>query len=388
MCASRLVCFALLCLLPLIAACSRQQSEPAPLIIGAVLEVSGKFSVDNSLPGVQLAIQQLNDAGGLLGRPLKLAVADNKSDETAIAAALEQLIVNEHAIALIGPSYSNLAIAAAPLMDQYRIPFIATAATNPRVTVDDSGRTHPYAFRACFIDSAQGVGMARFARETLHAATAAVYIDDSAAYSQGLASFFIDSFSKQGGRIIAKGGYTPITADFSTPVTALLEPAPDLLFVPGYHLEALKIIRAARSAGFKGPILGGDGWSSLLLVDSGGQSLDNTFYCCHYSPDDTTAEVRQFIAAFGAFSGGKQPSQGDVMGYDAVLLLADAIRRAGSAEPAKIRDALAATADVPAVTGRITLDEHHNALTNLMVLEIRGRSSIFRERIALSAHPK
>ena len=360
------------------------QKPPPPLIIGANLEISGKFAVDNSLRGVELAIQEINADGGLLGRPLRLVIADNHSDETNIPETLKKLILQEKAVALIGPSYSNLAIAAAPLADQYRIPFIATAATNPRVTVDDNGRTRPYAFRACFIDSAQGTGMAHFAYTNLQSRTAALYIDDSASYSQGLASFFSDAFSKQGGQIVAKAGYTPNTQDFEQSVALLLAGKPDLIFIPGYHLEVLKIIRSIRNAGFNGPILGGDGWSSLLLIDQEGQSLDNTFFSCHYSPDDNSAPVQKFLAAFRAFSGGKTPSQGDILGYQAMMLLADAIRRADSDDPEKIRAELAKTIDFPGVTGPLTLDKQHNALTGMMVLEIKDGKAIFKERILLA----
>ncbi len=360
------------------------QKTPQPLIIGATLEVSGKFAIDNSLSGVELAIKEINNAGGLLGRPLRLVVADNHSDETIIPETLKRLIVQEKAIALIGPSYSNLAIAAAPLADQYRVPFIATAATNPRVTVDDNGRTRPYAFRACFIDSAQGSGMAHFSYTNLNARTAALYIDDSASYSQGLASFFSEAFSKKGGRIVAKAGYTPNTQDFEQSVSMLLAANPDLIFVPGYNIEVLKIIRTVRNAGFSGPILGGDGWSSLLLMDQEGQSLDNTFFSCHYSPDDNSAVVQKFLSDFRSFTSGKTASQGDVLGYQAMMLLADAIRRADSDDPEKIRAELAKTIDFPGITGPLTLDKQHNALTGMMVLEIKNGKALFKERIQLA----
>lgn len=354
------------------------------IVLGVNLELSGKFAAlgGGALSGVQMAIKEINDTGGLLGKPVRLVIADNRSDETTAPAVFRQLSKEQPVLAIIGPIYSTNAIAAGSWADNEKIPFVATLATNPRVTVDDSGRVRPYAFRACFIDPFQGTAMANFAANSLHARSAVIYIDDSAYYSQGLATFFEMAFVQKDGRILGKAGYTPQTKNFAPSLGELLSSNPDILFIPGYYNEVSKIIALARQMGFSGPIIGGDGWEEQLLVAAiGAAPLNNTFYCSHYSPEDTAPAVQSFISRYQSFAPKAEPMQTTVMAYDATLLVADAVRRAGSADRQKIRDALAATVNFPAVTGSITLDEHHNPEKSAVVIEIRDGKGRFKERV-------
>lgn len=354
------------------------------IVIGINLELSGKFapSANSSLKGSQLAVAELNQQGGLLGKPLRLAIGDNRSDETMASQVYGTLVRQSQACAVIGPMYSTIAIASGPLADELKVPFIATSATNPRVTVDDNGRTRPYAFRVCFIDSFQGTVMADFALKNLKAYKAAVYVDDSAYYSQGLASFFTQAYLRQGGKIIYKAGYTPEVSDFSNALLPLLAAQPEVIFIPGYYSEVAKIIQAARELGFKGPIIGGDAWEvELLLPLLPPAMLDNTFYSAHLSLDDATPEMQAFIQRYLAFAG-ESPSQSSILSYDATMLLADAIRRAASSESVKIRDALEQTRDFSGISGLISLNERHNAAKSAVVMEIKNGRSIFCARIS------
>ncbi len=359
-------------------------APPAEIVFGANLELSGKFSAlgKASLSGIQLAIDEINRGGGLLGKPVRLAIADNRSDETSASAVFHQLTQQDHVVGIIGPVYSTTAIASAPLADAFKTPFIATLATNPRVTIDDNGRVHPFAFRICFIDSFQGTAMAAFAATALHARSAAIYIDDSAYYSQGLAFFFEQSFAQKGGRTLAKRGYSPQTQDFKPQLSELLASEPDVLFLPGYYAEVAKIIISARKMGFTNPIIGGDGWEEPLLVAAAGaDALNNTFYCSHYSPGDDSPAIQNFVKRYASFTNGSEATQASVMAYDATLLLADAIRRAAEPDRQKIRDALSATTNFSAVSGLIRFDAHHNPEKNAVVIEIRNGKGEFKQRI-------
>ncbi|WP_346354770.1 ABC transporter substrate-binding protein [Azotosporobacter soli] len=360
-------------------------APPAEIVFGANLELSGKFAAlgKASLSGIQMAIDEINRGGGLLGKPVRLAIADNRSDETSASAVFHQLTQQDHVVGIIGPVYSTTAIASGTLADTFKIPFIATLATNPRVTIDDNGRVRPFAFRICFIDSFQGTAMANFALTALQARSAAIYIDDSAYYAQGLASFFEQAFMQKGGQILAKAGYSPQTKDFKPKLDELLAPSPDVLFIPGYYTEVAKIIALARSSGFNKPIIGGDGWEEQLLVNAiGPAALNNTFYCSHYSPGDDSPAIQNFISSYQIFTKGSEPIQASVMAYDATMLLADAIRRAAEPDQQKIRDALAATINFPAVSGLIRFDNHHNPEKNAVVIEIRNGKGQFKQRIS------
>lgn len=368
---------------PVVPPAEQSGSAATELRFGANLELSGKFAARGvaARQGIELALQEINAGGGLLGKPVRLTAIDNQSDETTAPNVFQQLTQHD-VCGVIGPLNSTTAIAAAQQADLYKTPFIAILATNPRVTIDDSGRVRPFAFRACFIDPFQGTAMADFALTTLHARNAAIYIDDSAYYSQGLASFFEAAFVQRSGRIAIKAGYSPQSSDFAQNVASLLAEQPDVLFIPGYYSEVAKIVALARQQGFAGPIIGGDGWEEQLLVQAiRPELLNNTFYCSHYSPDDSTLAVQQFIQRYRAAMHNEEPMQAAIIAYDATMLLADAIRRAGSADHEAVRTALAQTKNYPAVTGTLSIDDRHNAQKAAVIIALRDGKGRFLQRI-------
>lgn len=353
------------------------------IVIGGVFELSGKYAQvgQSAQRGVQLAIAEINHSGGLLGKPLRLVSADSASSEDGALNAFKRLQQEPNLCAVIGPQISGLGIAIGPLADELQLPFIATVATHPRVTVDDTGRVHPYAFRACFIDSFQGGIMARFARERLQAKTAALYVDETSSYSRGLAAFFERSFGRLDGTIVSKAGYNPSAAHFADDIAFLLSSAPDVLFIPGLYSEVAQIIPLVRAAGFQKPIIGCDSWEETLLVTLVSPTvLNNTFYSSHYSSDDANPGVRLFAEKYRAFSN-EEPQQPAVLAYDATMLLADAIRQAASDNRQAVRDRLEKTRAFPAISGSITFDEHHNAVKSAVIIEIKNGRGQFKERI-------
>lgn len=350
--------------------------------IGGNLEMTGNTaSYGQSMAnGIKLALKEVNAAGGVLGKQVTFVVADNKSEPSESANAVTKLLTQDKVSLVLGAGASSNTIAGAQIAVSNKTPFITPFSTNPKVTVDN-GKVNEFAFRACFIDPFQGTVMATFATQTLKAKKAAIYIDNSADYSKGLAQFFEESFVKAGGQIIAKEAYLQKDQDFKATLTKLKASNPDVLFVPGYYEDVGKIIKQAREMGIMVPIIGGDGWDSSKLVDiAGAEALNNTFFSNHYATDDKSPQIVKFIEAYTK-EYGQAPDAPAVLGYDAAYMAIDAIKRANSAEPMKIRDALAQTKDLQLVTGKITLDAQHNPVKSAVVIEFKNGKQTYNTTI-------
>ena len=242
---------------------------------------------------------------------------------------------------------------------------ISPSSTNEKVT--ESG---DHVFRVCFIDPFQGTACARFVR-SLGANRAAVLTDVSKDYSAGLASNFKKEFQAKGGSLTGEQSYSGGDKDFSAQLTAIKAGNPEVIFLPAYYTEAPLIIRQARQLGITVPFVGGDGWDSPELVAVGGASVEGCYFSNHFSEQKATPEVTAFVSSFKA-KYGEDPDALAALGYDALQLLADAMRRAGTTDPSKVTAALAATKDFPGVTGRITLDKHRNPTKPAVMLQVRN----------------
>ena len=229
---------------------------------------------------------------------------------------------------------------------------ISPSSTNPKVT-----QVGDYIFRVCFLDSFQGDALARFAIDKLKAKKIAIMSDVSSAYSLGLGEFFQASFTKRGGNVSSTQKYAKNDTDFNAQLTAIKATQPDAIFVPGYYQEVGLIIRQARQLGLNIPLFGGDGWEAPELLQIAREAAEGTYYTTHYSPQAESPEVQKFVSAYKAKYNNEVPDAMAALGYDSAIVLADAIKRAGSTEGAKLRDALAATKDVKGVTGNTTIDK-------------------------------
>ena len=318
--------------------------------------------------GAKLAIEEINRSGGVLGKKLELLIEDDRNEPSEAASAVSKLITQNHVVALIGENASSRSLAAAPIAQSYQVPMVSPSSTNVEVT-----KKGDYIFRVCFIDPNQGKALALFARQTLHAQTAATLIDAKSDYSVGLAQAFRTEFTAQGGTIIAELKYAEGDSDFHAQLTAIQAKRPEVLFVPGYYTDAGLIARQARGLGIQATLLGADGWDSPKLVEIGGAAVDGAYFSNHYSVDDPSPAVRTFVDAFQK-AYGAEPDSIAALSYDAARLVADAIRRAGSTEGKRVRDALASTKDFPGVTGSITMDASRNPVKLPVILKIeRGR---------------
>lgn len=347
--------------------------------VGEYSSLTGKEASfgQSSHKGITMAIEELNASGGVLGRKLELITEDNQTIPGQSATAAKKLIAREKVIALLGEVSSGRSLEAAPIAQSNHVPMIAPASTNPKVTQVGS-----YIFRVCFIDPFQGTVMAKFAFEELKARRVAVISSVSNAYSVGLARFFRDKFTAEGGEVTVEQKYSEGDKDFRAQLTAVRAAGADAVFVPGYYTEAALIVRQARELGLSMPFLGGDGWVADELLQIGGDALNGCYYSTHFSPENNSEGVRRFVAAYRARWGGETPDAFAALGYDSVGVLADAIRRAGTTEEPKLRDALAATRDFSGATGITTIDANRDASKPATIIAIREGKLNFLETVA------
>ncbi len=316
--------------------------------------------------GVRLAADQINRAGGVLGKKLDILVEDDHNEAAEAASAVSKLITRDHVVALIGENASSRSLAAAPIAQSYRVPMVSPSSTNVEVT-----KKGDYIFRVCFVDSYQGKALATFTRQTLKSETAALLVDSKSDYSVGLAGAFRQAFTALGGRVIEESKYAEGDSDFSAQLTAIKPLRPDAIVVPGYYTDAGLIARQARSLGIESALLGADGWDSPKLAEIGGAAIEGAYFTNHYSVEDPSPAVRSFVEDY-RHAYGADPDSIAALSYDAARLIADAMRRAGSAEGKRVRDALAGAKDFPGVTGRITMDADRNPVKPAVILKVEG----------------
>ena len=333
----------------------RADDAPKPWKVGAYASLTGSEATwgQSYERGSRLAIDEINAAGGVLGRPLELVIDDNRSKSGDSATIVRKLISRDKVIAVLGEVSSGRSLEAAPFCQQMRIPMISNG-SNPKVT-----EVGDYIFRVAYIDPFQGAVMARFAREHLHITRVGLLTDTTNAYAVGLGRFFKERFMHEGGIVALEQRYSGSERDFKAQLTALRAASVDAIFVPGYYTEVGLIAVQARELGFRGPILGGDGWASPQLAELAGAALHDTYYCDNFSLESNDPVTRRFIERYRARYQ-VDPDSIAPLAYDAVALLADALTRAGSAQPAKLRQALATTSGFAGVSGSLTIDAKRN----------------------------
>jgi branched-chain amino acid transport system substrate-binding protein len=325
--------------------------------------------------GIQLALEEVNKSGGLLGKQVEIIVEDDQSRPEEARTAAVKLIKQDQVIALIGEVASSRSLAAAPEAQKSKIPMISPASTNPKVT-----EVGDYIFRACFVDTFQGSSMARFAYEDLGLRKVAILYDIKNDYSVGLMEFFEKTFKELGGEIVDKQSYSEGDIEFRAQLTTIKNKDPQAIYVPGYYTEVGLIARQARDLGLNVPLMGGDGWDSPKTLEIGGASVEGSYFSNHYATDDPSPVVQDFIKKYQA-KYNKVPDAMAVLGYDAANIMFDAIKRANSTEGPKIRDALAATTGFQTVTGTITMDPSRNAKKPIVILKIEGGKVKFHKAL-------
>jgi branched-chain amino acid transport system substrate-binding protein len=346
--------------------------------VGEFASLTGKEAAfgQSSHEGTALAVDDLNAAGGVLGKKVQLITEDDQSQAGQPSTDVRKLISDDGVVAILGEVASSRSLEAAPICQQSQIPMISPSSTNPKVT-----EVGDYIFRVCFIDPFQGTVMANFGAKTLNMKTAAVLTDVTSDYSEGLAKFFKDSFTANGGKIVAEQNYSGGDKDFSAQLTAIKAANPDGIFIPGYYTEVGLIALQARQQGITVPLFGGDGWDGKPLLSIGGSAVEGTYFSDHFSPYDTNAIVQAFVKRYQA-KYNTTPDAMAALGYDSFMILVDAIKRTGTTDGPKVRDALAATKDFAGITGNITIDANRNASKPAVIIEIKNGQYNYLQTIA------
>lgn len=351
--------------------------------VGLNYELSGGVATygQNLTAGVELAIEEINKNGGVLGKQIEVVKVDNKSEDTESANVSTRLATRDKVLVLLGPATSGNTKAASPAAMENKVPLISASATDDNVTVDSNGKVREYVFKTCFSDSFQGVMMAEFALNDLGLKNAAILEDNTSDYAKGLSKAFKETYTSQGGTLLAEEAYQAKDTDFKAVLTNLKGKNPDVLFVPGYYEEVGLIVRQARELGLTMPILGADGYESPKLTEIAGKDvLNDVYYSSHYSSMDSSTEVVKFNESFKT-KYSKEADAFNALGYDLGYFFKDALERAGEADREKLKDALASTKDFKGVTGTVSIDENHNPVKSVTIIEMKDGVPTFLKKL-------
>jgi branched-chain amino acid transport system substrate-binding protein len=356
-----------------------EPQKPSEIVIGVYEPMTGAQAAGGQLTmqGVNLAYKQVPE---VLGTKIRMVLVDNRSDKAEAATAMQRLIQQDRAIAVIGSYGSSNAMAGGEVAEKAHVPVMGCSPTNPLVT-----QGKDYYFRACFIDPFQGRVMAKYAIEDLGVKTVAIIQDVAQDYSVGLAAFFREAFIELAGDatgIVAFTSYQTGDQDFTAQLTSAFAHNPDAIYTPGYFGDAALLAKQARELGFEGYILGGDAWEAPELIEIGGTAAEGLIFSTHYHPDAALNPASaQFVQDFEA-EYGERPSAFAALGYDAYLLVIDSIKRANSFDPEEIKDAMAAISGYPAVTGTITMDATGDAVKDAVILTVENGEFVYLSTVS------
>ena len=365
-CRGLFVCLGLAALTALPVAAGQDQA--APILIGHYGSLTGSeatFGVSTE-NGIKLAVDEINAAGGIKGRMVKLISYDDQGKAQEAATVVTRLITQDKVVAILGEVASSRSIAGGQIAQKYGVPMISPSSTNPQVT-----EIGDMISRVCYTDDLQGLACAQFAAGNLKLKTVAILFNRQQAYSKGLADEFEKAFIKAGGKISIEQSYGDGDADFSAQIGAIRDSKAEAIFIPGYYTDAANIAIQIRKAGVTIPLIGGDGWDSVELGKIGGAAVEGAYFCNHYAPDQDSPEVKDFVKKYQA-KFGQVPDALAALGYDAAKLLFDALKQASAYSGKDVAKAINSTKNFKGVTGLITIDEERNAAKPLVMVQVKG----------------
>lgn len=338
-------------------------TKSSAIKIGSIGPLSGPYAVygGDCKNGIELAVNEINEAGGINGQKFELIAEDDEGAAEKSVSAYKKLVTKDGTKFIIGSLTSGCAIAISPLAQAQKVLQIAPAATAPKLT--EAGN---FIFRACYDDPFQGTVGGKFAAENLGAKKAAILYDISNDYSVGLTDNFKASFEANGGKIVSLETYSTGDKDFNAQLTKIKNSKPDVVYLPDYYSTVALIVKQLRAQGINTPIVGADGWDGL--TENAGDEVLNGFYSNHYSADSTDEKVQNFVANYKA-KYTLTPTSFAALGYDSVYMLKDAIEKAGKTDTEAVREALEAT-NGSYVTGNLTFNEKHNPVKGAVIVEL------------------
>jgi branched-chain amino acid transport system substrate-binding protein len=316
-------------------------------------------------------LQEINGGleGGLKGKKVRVIYEDDKSTTFEATQKVRQLIDRDKVIALIGEVASSRSLVGGLIANKGRTPMITPASTAVSVT---QGRE--WVFRTCFTDEQQGKVAARYVFDELEKTRVATFFTAQDTYSSGLAASFVREMKRLGGTIVAEKGYPKGETSFRTFLSELKAKDPEIIFVPNYYSEMVFVARHARELGIPGAMFfGGDGWDSATLMEGAGEELEGAHFTNHYAPDVPWESSKRFLASFSARYE-RPPTSTAAQGYDAAMVLFDAIKRAHEVTRDEVRKALLQMKDFSGATGTMTFDKDRNANKPVVVIKITGRA--------------
>lgn len=359
--------FTLLAISLFVFSCTKKANENE-ILIGSYSSNTGATATFGvfQLHGTEMAIEEINAAGGINGKKIRHINYDNKSDADETLAVVNRLISQDKVVAILGEATSGRSKIGAQVAQQHKVPMLSSSATNPDVT-----KVGNYIFRACFIDPFQGMVMAKFMTENLKLKKAAILRDIKNDYSVGLSDIFADKLKAAGGEIITDISYQEGDIDFKSQLTAIKAKNVEAIFVPGYYNEVALIAKQAKELGMTMPLLGGDGWSSPKLYEIAKEAINGNYFSNHYTTESKDPKTVNFVKAFKA----KYKEDADVMAalaYDAVYLMVEAIKNSKEVTSENIRNELANIKNFHGVTGQMSMDENRNAVKSAVVVQVQG----------------
>lgn len=367
---------ALMALFLTFSACNKSGGDE--IIIGEFGSLSGSeatFGI-SSTNGLKLAVEEMNNGPKLLGKNIKLITYDDQGKPSEAQTVVQRLIKNDNVVAVIGEVASSRSKAGAPICQQNKIPMITPASTNPEVTAIGD-----YIFRVCFIDPFQATVVSKFIINTLKLKKVAILKDVKNAYSTGLSDFFEKEFKNMGGEVVIVQSFQAGDKDFKAQLTAIKAANPEAIFIPAYYTDVNLISIQAREIGITVPLIGSDGWESEKLTEGKAKdALEGCFFSTHVSTENPDPSIQNFITKYKA-KYNMMPDAMSFLAYDAGMILFDAIKRAGTTDPEKVKNELAKTKDYSGVTGKISINEQRNAIKPAVILEIKGGQFKYKETV-------
>ncbi len=359
--------FGIIFLVLFFVSCSQQENV---IKIGLVAPLTGDVKTfgESTKNGFLLAVEEVNAQGGIKGKQIKTFIQDDKNDPTEAQNAGSKLINQDGVKLIIGSVSSKCSIPLAQTCQDASAVMISPTSTNPKVTIRDDGSRKEFIFRACFIDPFQGRVAAKFALETIKAKTTAILYDVGNDYVKGLAEFYRDNFVQGGGQVLVYESYQKDDTDFSALLTKVKQADPDVLYIPDYYNKVGLIAKQARQMGIKSILMGGDGWDSPEMLKIAGEAIVGGYFTNHYSPDDPRPEVQEWVKKYMA-KYGSSPDALATLAYDGTCLLLEAIKKANSDNPVKVKEALQSIKDFKSVSGNISLDENGNPIKSAVILK-------------------
>lgn len=357
----------------LLVACSNNQEaaeNPDIIKIGSMFELTGsaaEYGISMN-EAVHMAVDEINNAGGIDGKMIEIVERDIASDEVQAAQATMALATEDNVKVIIGPALTGTLQASIPSANEYQVPIISPSATDDGVLQDDSGTVHPYAYRTSFTNSFQGGALAVFANTTLNASNAVIFADNSSDYALGLTNTFKAAFN---GDIVTVENFTADQTDFSATLTNIRNLDFDVLYVPGYYEQAGPLIKQAREMGITQPILGPDGFGNSKVFElAGTENMTDVYYTSHFAVESDNPTIQAFVENYEEVTG-KIPDMFTGLAYDAIYLVKEAIERAGSTETTDINREIENTKDFEGITGTFSIDEKHDPVKTVSIIEVQ-----------------